>query len=443
MTALLRSLPFGQLRWPASRRGDAGSSRPRLLLLCESPEPPATDTEHVAVHWIAMGLSGHDETGRIADSDVAALTRLTQLSQQHDSVLLLGATATSHFHLAAPKGLRQREWPLLIEDQLCTDGEALELAALQQGRDHLELLVTGRERILAWQRWLRERGIRTTHWASVFMAQPPPVSADEVSVIADTHHLMIKTLAAPPVLHAPPAERWLAWPREWQERLPAAIREKTWHWPWHDAAGNTPDMDSSELLQRYARHLPATLPAMPGIKPASRSLRRAPLVFSRTIRRMTAAIVGLALLHLGAVGWQGYLDQHALTDATQARLKGLLPNATGAPSLQRVQDRHAALQSLQQRNQWLTATLGHIDKQVRPLPLTLTQMSVTGTQLVMRWQLDEDATSDGYKLTEYLAGLGEAEWQPETQRVSLHVVLTAPRPEGRGFPIQREPDTDT
>ncbi|MHB0776780.1 hypothetical protein [Halomonas sp. WWR20] len=423
MNALLRPLPLGRLWLPSTRRGAAGSSRSRLLLLCESPEPPSTEAEPVAVHWIATGLPGHDETGRIDDSDAAALARLAQLSQQNDSVLLLSPTAISHFHRAAPKGLRQREWPLLIEDQLCTEGELLELAALQQGRDHLELLVTGRERLLAWQRWLAARGIRTTHWASVFMAQPSPASPDDASVVADTHHLMIKTLAAPPGPHSPSAEQWLAWPREWQERLPAAICEKAWHWPWHGIADTASGTDSAELLQRYARHLPVTLPSMPGIKPAPRSLRRARLPFSRNTRRLAAAIAGLALLHLGAVGWQGYLDQRALAGDTQARLASLFPE--DAASLQRVQDRHAALQSLQQRNQWLTTTLERIDRQTRPLPLALTQLSVSGTQLVMRWHLDEDATRDGSELAERLAGLGKAEWQPETQRLSLHMAMNA------------------
>ncbi|MFD2436259.1 hypothetical protein [Modicisalibacter luteus] len=210
MTASLRSLPLGRLRLPANRRGAVDSSRPRLLLLCESPAPLSTDAEHVAVYWAMTGLPGSDEAGRIANSNASVPARLAQLSQQYDSVLLLGPTATSHFHLAAPKGLRQREWPLLIEDQLCTDGEVLELAALQQGQGHLELLVIGRERLLAWQRWLAARGIRTTHWASVFMAQPSPTSADDVSIVADTHRLMIKTLAEPPAPHAPP--RSIGWP---------------------------------------------------------------------------------------------------------------------------------------------------------------------------------------------------------------------------------------
>ncbi|GAB2780478.1 hypothetical protein GCM10027040_03160 [Halomonas shantousis] len=423
MNALLRPLPLGRLWLPSSRRGAAGSSRPRLLLLCESPQPPSTEDAPVAVHWIATGLPGHDETGRIVDSDTATLARLAQLSQQYDSVLLLSPTATSHFHRAAPKGLRQREWPLLIEDQLCTEGEALELAALQQGRGHLALLVTGRERLLAWQRWLAARGIRTTHWASVFMAQPSPASADEASVVADTHHLMIKTLAAPPAPHAPPAEHWLAWPREWQERLPAALREKTWHWPWHDVADHVSGTDCVELLPHYARHLPTTLPSMPGIKPASRSLRHARLPFSRSTRRLAAAIAGLALLHLGAVGWQGYLDQRASADETRARLASLFPEDAALPSLQRVQDRHVALQSLQQRNQWLTAALVRVDQQTRPLPLELTYLNVTGTQLSLRWQVDEDASRDGSELAERLAGLGETEWQAETQRLSLQMAM--------------------
>ncbi|WP_043527784.1 hypothetical protein [Litchfieldella xinjiangensis] len=425
MNTLLRPLPFGRLRWPASRRGTAGSSHPRLLLLCESPEPPSAEAEHLAGHWMMTGLPGHDETGRIADSDTATLARLAQLSQQYDSVLLLGPTGANHFHMAAPKGLRQREWPTLIEDQLCTDGETLELAALQQGRNHLDVLVASRERLLAWQGWLGARGIRTTHWASVFMAQPLPTSAGEVSVVADTHHLMIKTLAAPPVPHAPPAERWLAWPREWQEHLPAAIREKPWHWPWQDIADNTPGTGSGELLPRYAQYLPASLPLVPGIKPAARSMRRAPLSLSRTTRRLAAAIVGLALLHLGAVGWQGYLNQRALADSAQARLEGLAPGDTGTPSLQRVQDRLAALQSLQQRNQWLAATLERVDQQVRPLALTLTLMRVTGTQLTMQWRVDEDATRDGSELTELFASLGKPAWQPETQRLSLHMTMEA------------------
>ncbi|MCG7601620.1 hypothetical protein MHM84_17780 [Halomonas sp. McH1-25] len=426
MNALLRSLSIDRHRLSARRCGVTGSSRPRLLLLCESPEPPSAETDHVAIHWIATGLPGHAGSGRIAASDDTTPAHLAKLSQQYDSVLLLSPTATSHFHLAAPKGLRQREWPLLIEDQLCSD-DTPELAALKQGRDHLELLVTGRERLLGWQRWLSTRGIRTTHWASVFMALPAPASAGHANIVNHGHHLLIKTLAEPPSPHAPATEHWLAWPRDWQAHLPVTLREKTWHWPWQDN-DDTASPDSSMRLQHYARHLPKTLPTMPGNKSTAFSLRHAALPLGRPARRLAAAIAALALLNMGTIGWQGYLDQRALAADTQARLESLFPVDTGAPSLRWMQDRHVALRSLQQRNQWLTEALERIDRQTRSLPLKLAYLSVTGTQLILHWQVVDDVTSDGPELAAHLANLGETEWHAETQRLSLHVALTEETP---------------
>lgn len=408
------------------RLSPARRSLPRLLIHAQRRD--VTLNEQAALSWALVDMTHPVGSPPLAQGHDTQ--QLASLSRRHPAVLLLGPDTASHFHLPAPKGLRRREWPMLIEEHICGESDALELAALHQGRNHLELVAVERALLQGWQAWLAEHSVSVSHWAVTFMGQPPPPDADSLSVLMDSRQLMIKTLGEPAIAGAPAAEQWLSWPREWQAHLPATLRERHWHLP----LGESDTDDAIARLVFYAHHLPATLPRLPAPPEATaRHQARFP-VLSRPARRLALALVVLTMAHSGLSGWQRYLDHRDETTASQARLAGLLGDEgsrlSTAVAETRLHERLHVRDELLSRNRRVREALAQIGQQLGDAPLALDRMQMAGPRLELAWTLDASAGADGAVLADTLAELGRSAWQPGSRRLSLSLELNQPSTTG-------------
>ncbi|WIX31975.1 type II secretion system protein GspL [Salinicola sp. JS01] len=196
--------------------------RQRLAPLIDASADAETDADtRLRVDWCLEGATPHTLSDT---SPPEAWQALTRLAASHPVTLLLAADAVSHFHLAAPRGLKRREWPLLLETVTSEAVDQLHLNPLQRGRGHLELIALPRAELAAWHAWARRLGLAPTGWSCAFLALPRPARPDQITTLDDGSHRLCLGLAAPVAPGAPEARQWLAWPRDWP--LPPAWRER-------------------------------------------------------------------------------------------------------------------------------------------------------------------------------------------------------------------------
>ncbi|NRB58208.1 MAG: hypothetical protein HRU39_19890, partial [Salinicola sp.] len=196
--------------------------RQRLAPLTDVGADTDTDTDiQLRVDWCLEGATPQTLS---ATSPPEAWQALTRLAASHPVTLLLAADAVSHFHLAAPRGLKRREWPLLLETVTSDAVDQLHLHALQRGRDHLELIVLPSAELAAWHAWAQRLGLAPAGWSCAFLALPRPTTPDQITTLDDGSHRLCLGLAAPAAPGAPETRQWLAWPRDWP--LPPAWRER-------------------------------------------------------------------------------------------------------------------------------------------------------------------------------------------------------------------------
>lgn len=357
---------------------------PRVLLQASQREPSAEAT----LWWALVAPDAPPgapplEAGCLQSGDLDE--RLVGLCRQHAAVLLLPPDAVSHFSPAHPRGVKRREWPLLIEEQVATQVSRLTLAALERRPERLELVAVERQLLAAWQAWLGDRNLGVGYWASGFMGLPAPDTPEQVCVLDDGTYWMIKARDA----ELPEVERWLSWPRDWQPLLPPGVSDRHRQGP--EGTSVTTTLPPGERLALFGRHLPARLPEMPGAGTARRRPWPLPLV-----------LTSLLLAHGGLSAWAS-----------------LLSPASDAALATRLMQRNTAMASLMER----------LPMSREGTPLRLEHFSVTGQHLSLTWTLEDKQASDA--LAQRLAALGEV--SREAGRLRLETRLaSAPISPGGG-----------
>lgn len=107
------------------------SSAGHALLVAPRHRHSPGAEEKIVVDWCYRDGSAQGQL--TADSPNEAWQALARHCAQTPATLLLPADAVSHFHLAAPRGLKRSEWPLLLEEVASDDAQKLHLHALQRG----------------------------------------------------------------------------------------------------------------------------------------------------------------------------------------------------------------------------------------------------------------------------------------------------------------------
>ncbi|MBB3330619.1 hypothetical protein BDK63_001487 [Halomonas campaniensis] len=386
-----------RLPGPSARRPP-----PRLILRCRTRTPPG-EADHARLDWAVVDVTLPDREGVLESGTLGgpeesmAVDRVAALSRLHATVLLLHPEAVSHFHPAAPRGIREREWPLLIEEQVAGEVADLELAALNRSAGHLELIAVERRRLREWQAWLEARGVTVTHWASEFMGLPDPPAPETLSVLGDTDHWMIKAL--PGEAAEPASVEWLLWPREWEALLPPGLRERTRQVP----AGLAEDAVPSPAarLSLYARHLPTRLPALPGH-------RASPL---RVTGGSGVALALLLAAHLGLSAWPWLAGTLHAGEPRQAA-----GQMTG--------------ETFRERNQRLREILAGMEETLMGQGAEVVRYAVEGQHLSITWQLPE-GTRDAAPFAS-LGSSAEVVWHRESGRLSIDIDLQAWQGNGGG-----------
>ncbi|MDY7117024.1 type II secretion system protein GspL [Halomonas sp. SSL-5] len=333
---------------------------PRVLLQASQREASAEAT----LWWALVAPDAPPgapplEAGCLTGGDLDE--RLAGLCRQHSAVLLLPPDAVSHFSPAHPRGVKRREWPLLIEEQVATPVSRLTLAALERRPDRLELVAVEQQLLAAWQAWLNDRNLGVGYWASGFMGLPTPDMPEQVCVLDDGTCWMIK--ARDPEF--PEVERWLSWPRDWLSLLPPGLSDS--HWLGPEGTSVTATLPPDERLALFGRHLPARLPEMPGAGTA----RQRPW-------RLALVLTILLLAHGGLSAWPAMPSP--ASDAAQAT-------------------------RLAQRNTDMAALMERLSPVLDEAPLRLARFSVAGQRLSLTWTMEDEQAS--VALAQRLEGLGE------------------------------------
>lgn len=357
---------------------------PRVLLQASQRDPSAE-----AMLWWALvapdappGASPL-EAGCLKGGDHDE--QLVGLCRQHPAVLLLSPDAVSHFSPAPPKGVKRREWPLLIEEQVATQVSRLTLAALDKRPDRLELVAVEQPLLAAWQAWLDNHHLEVGYWASGFMGLPAPDTPEQVCVLDDGTWWMIKTRDP----ENPEVERWLSWPRDWQSLLPPGLSDRHWQGP--EGTSATATLPTDQRLALLGRHLPARLPEMPRAGTA----RRRPW-------QLALVLTSLLLAHGGLSAWSSILSP--APDAAQAN-------------------------RLMQRNTDMATLMERLSTSLEGMPLRLEHFSVTGQHLSLIWTLEDEQAS--VVLAQRLEALGEVSREAGQLRLETHLA-SAPASTGGG-----------
>jgi general secretion pathway protein L len=352
--------------------------RPVLCVLLQAIE--REPTPHASLAWALVASDAPPDSPAVEEGYLNGDTldpRLVTLCREHPAVILLPPNAVSHFSATHPKGIKRSEWPLLIEDRVATEVSRLALAGLEQRPDHLDLVAVERRLLKAWQAWFAERSLSITYWASGFMGMPAPDSPEQLRVLADASHWMIKSLDADEagVVH------WLTWPRVWRDMLPPDLRERHWQ-PVEGEKIDLP-LPQGQRLALFGRHLPARLPQMPN---------------GGAVRRRTgrlAMVLTILLLAHGALGaWSV---------------------SQSPPTVAGVTDR------LLQRNVRLEAMLERLEDALSEAALPLERFAVTGKRLTISWLIEDQ--HDPATLEQHLAGLGQV--SRDADHLTLEVTLDA------------------
>lgn len=415
----------------------------RLLIMPETFETP--EPVSPVWHWALSNPQGITASGDNSATGLAELQRLTELGRLPPTVsrcLVLPPNAVSRVQLHPPKGIKRREWPLLVSDHLNQSMDGLLIDPLPQpdrspftqSSDTLCLLVVEHQTLQNWQQQLAALDITLTHWMPAFMAQPsaPP---GQVSTMCWGDQLMLKwqTLddsanarddnsAASAMSHKTPNEHWLCWPGKEHVAdcpLPPAIDE----WPRHPASSDELN-EPLERLALLARHLPVALPRWP----TSTSGRRfsftwlSALLPSDSISRWSAcACLALGIGHL----LLSLLPApEASTDTTQHQSRDLFPGAEPSADQAnvRLRQRREVMLLLAERQQNIDSWLAFLVTDLElPPPVG---MAVEGQQLRLTWRHDDLATDNGNNPSNTLASVADV--TSENEYLVARLDLTTP-----------------
>ncbi|WP_110602269.1 type II secretion system protein GspL [Salinicola lusitanus] len=431
------------------RPGRPARAAARLLVAPRERLAPGDDTL-AGIDWCLEGATPQTLS---AASPPEAWQALTRLAASHPVTLLLPADAVSHFHLAAPRGLKRREWPLLLETVTSDAVDQLHLHPLQRGRGHLELIALPRAELAAWRAWAQRLGLAPAGWSCAFLALPQPAAPDQITTLDDGSHRLCLGLAAPAAPGAPETRQWLAWPRDWP--LPPSWRERDCQVvdgaidtdadthgdtgqprPCDDHRGDGERDDdrnaggeaaAEQARRRSLTWLAASPPA--ALPFADDSGARRPGINwqpQRRTRWLAGAIALLALLDASlwlATTWR------AEAAAGQQQAAALAARFAGPPPVDAqaaLATRADAIDALARRNRQLSEALATATAQLAATPWQLSRLAVTGTRASLTWRYPEPpAPVVVNRARQALATLGEAQWQPGPGELSLALPLTA------------------
>jgi len=219
--------------------------------------------------WLHQGLDGQRQAG-------SGPPPPTSLGAH--AALVVPAQYCSHFHVAAPPGLKPHEWAQLLEEQLLQPADTLAVACIGRDSQRLQLVACDRQRLADWQAQAVLLGVRLERcWAQMQLLADPAPGA--MSVWRREGDRCLKTGSGTQ------PRRWLVWP---------------------DALGELPQPWAGLLAEPVCDDwppLPADLHRLPSLLPARRVMpawRRA-LDLQPVQRRLATSCVLLLL------GWQGVL----------------------------------------------------------------------------------------------------------------------------------------
>ena len=425
------------IRLPQWRRPASPRPAPRLIIRVDGRiEDGAPAWEKL--YWIVAQAHGTTtEQGQVTPDDAAGLATLRQRSQTLPGVLLLDPASVSHFHLAVPPGLKRREWPTLLEDQLCRDPEQMELYPLAAPRGQLEVIAVERQHLAMWRDWCGQLGLAVEHWGVAFMAQPDALETDQLSVLPDLTHWLFKAREGT-------TRHWLAWPRQWPlTQLPPAWRGRAWYSPLiketsaeeakaeetRAAEEALPpagfEADITAMLRFQADHLPASLPRLPQAQSERAAPRMAGLShLTRGTRRLGFAALMLLLLHGGLLLtqhlWEGQRQAQLQAQALAARLMPDTP--PGDANWRALRQRLDALQALERRNRRIAELQAALAQRFDPQQWQLAALRVDGQRLVVDWRLrpNRGASGSTVRPDTFPSTLGTLEWKSDSRvRVSV------------------------
>lgn len=383
---------------------------------------PAAE-EKIALDWCYR--DGRAQGQLTPDSPAEAWQALAQRCVPTPATLLLPADAVSHFHLAAPRGLKRSEWPLLLEEMTSDDARTLHLHALQRGRGHLELVALSRDELIRWQTWAHSLALTLAGWSVAFMALDVPAQNAEAATLDDGEHRLFKGYGEPVTPAGPAAMEWLAWPRAW----PAPPAWQARHW--QEAV--TPDTSASaeavrsQSLAWVAARLPAPLP-FAGASVTGRSSHsagRLTALLPGRHARLTAAALAVLIALNGAL-WLAtqMIERHRQAQHNQAALAMRFTGETPPAALARLADRRDAIDALAQRNHRLKAALRHITPLLDAHQWQLARQAVNGQQVVLGWRLPRPpAPVEITQASQRLSPIGETQWLAEQGELTLSFAL--------------------
>lgn len=406
------------------------TERPSRLLIAPRGRMAPTPDETITLDWCSDNGDSATLTPQCDDSAWQVLARRCDSAE---AILLLSADAVSHFHLAAPPGLKRSEWPLLLEDVTTEAVDSFHLHPLQRGRDHLELLALPAGELTAWQAWAQHRGLTLKGWSTAFLALALPDSPASASVLDDGHHHLFKGIGEPIAGGRQAAIQWLAWPREWT--LPPSWRGRRMHIANGDAtAAESENLALAGSDAEQARRESLTwlvdqgLPALPFSPSATPRRPLHHLLPGQRARRLGGAIAVLILLNV-ALWLMAELDERgrlALADeaALAARFEGTSP--PNAASL--LAAREAAIDALAQRNRRLETELDRATALLEDTRWQLARLEVEGRQARLGWRYAEPpAPVVIERARQQLSALGSPQWQAGQEELLLELSLADPR----------------
>ncbi|WP_275286132.1 hypothetical protein [Halomonas elongata] len=399
-------------RLPRVQRGHK-PPRARLLLM-----PPATPRYHSDPwYWTLLDDTTTPPGGYWTPGN--PLPRALQ-STGHDPILVLPPASVTRFELAAPKGLKRDEWPLLVDQHRCDEGhrEPLELARLDHTQGRLVLVGAARSRLQDWQATLARAGLSPTAWAPAFLGQPDPPERALCALPADDDWMLrwhdTDQDKAPGRCH------WLVWPRH--ASLPPILADREWHQPLDDES-------TLARLNFLGRHLPHHLPRPAPLPGQARPHPRLPISLEGAKAwlpwRRTGLIVMCLLLHTGLVAWEGHQSTRQTTEQqVAARFIATPDNADDAR--QRLAERTSALADLAQRRTRIEEQLAAMSDM--PDRARLQRLAVSGQRLHLSWALEGSSEAEMDALRPRLAALGRLTDTPTT--LTLEIDLSSAPHEG-------------
>lgn len=386
--------------------------------------------EKIAIDWCYRDGSAQGQL--TPDSPDEAWQALVRRCAQTPATLLLPADTVSHFHLAAPRGLKRSEWPLLLEEVSSDNAQTLHLHALQRGRGHLELVALSSDELHRWQTWAHTLQLTLAGWSVAFMALEVPDQNDEAATLDDGEYRLFKGRGEPVTPAGPTCVEWLAWPRAWS--APPGWQERHWLEAVAHEESASNEAVRTQSLAWVATRLPAPLP-FSGSSARGRSINR--------VGRLTALLPGrharltaVALAVLIAVNGALWLATQMVEGNRQAqhskaslamRFTGEVPSAV----LDQLADRRDAIDALAQRNHRLKEALSHITPLLDERQWQLSRQAINGQQVVLSWRPPgPPAQVEITQANQRLSPIGETRWQAEQGELTLSFALDRVAPEG-------------